>query len=480
MNKRKKRISKEREARAKEREDNIEINRERVNRYRERETYEQKIERQARNREERAKSRGKETLEDKIKRINKNKESMSNAREKKIILNLKSIFVARNAQDILDGKQIVKELNESKENIGSLNIICQKCSAKKWRGETSSTCCNDGKVILDRYPDPPLLLRSLWTANTPEARLFRENSRSFNNALALASLKVEERKFSGGYTPSVVFEGKVSILCGPLMPEENEQPRFSQLYIHDPATQHTMRVKNMNLPISLSSKQTDSITKTMKKLHDLMIEVNPFVKDFLHICEIPDEEIKEGKLVISCNARPSGEHERRYNEQKSLSEVSVLTNSEKGDLVLRKRGGGLQFISDLHPAAQPLHFTLLFPYGTKGYSESEKKKGHNGQNSVRRVTPREFFAFHINMREFYSDFLFRGSRLFQEYLCIAFTTIENQRLKFVQFNQKALRADSYKNLKDIITDRVPMTDKVLPGDDKLKMGRKIILPSNFV
>ena len=45
--------------------------------------------------------------------------------------------------------------------------------------------------------------------------------------------------------------------------------------------------------------------------------------------------------------------------------------------------------------------------------------------------------------------------------------MENQRLKFVQFNQKALRADSYKNIKEIITDRVPMADKVLPGDDKL-------------
>ena len=218
----------------------------------------------------------------------------------------------------------------------------------------------------------------------------------------------------------------------------------------------------------------------MKKLQDMMMEVNPYVKDFLHICEIPEEEIQEGKLVISCKARPSGEHQRRYNEQENLSEVSVLTNSEKGDLVLRKRGGGLQFISDLHPAAQPLHFTLLFPHGTKGYCESEKKKGKDGLDSLRRVTPREFFAFHINMRDFYSDFLFRGARLFQEYLCIAFTTMENQRLKFVQFNQKALRADSYKNIKEIITDRVPMADKVLPGDDKLKLGRKIVLPSNFV
>ena len=117
-----------------------------------------------------------------------------------------------------------------------------------------------------------------------------------------------------------------------------------------------------------------------------MIEVNPFVKDFLHVCEIPDEDIKDGKLVISCKACPHGEHERRYNQQESLSEVSVLTNSESGDLVLRKRGDGLKTISDLNPSAQPLHFTLLFPYGTKVYNEADKKKGKDGSISHRRVT----------------------------------------------------------------------------------------------
>ena len=222
----------------------------------------------------------------------------------------------------------------------------------------------------------------------------------------------------------------------------------------------------MNLPATLAQKQIKSLTKTMKKLQDLMHEVNPFVKDFLHVCELPDEEIKEGKLVISCKSRPDGAHERRYNEQQSLSEVSVLTNSESGDLVLRKRGGGLKTISDLNPSAQPLHFTLLFPYGTKGYNESDKKRGKDGSISQRRVTPREFFAYHINMRNYYSDFLFRGGRLFQEYLCIAFATMESQRLKYIRFNQKALRADSYKNVKDVLDERSPMTEKVLPGDDK--------------
>ena len=119
----------------------------------------------------------------------------------------------------------------------------------------------------------------------------------------------------------------------------------------------------MHLPTNLTIKQTLTISHILKDLQNLMMDINPFVKDYIHVCEIPDEEILEGKLVISCKT-PKDEHERRYNLQQSFSEVSVLTNSEPNDIVLRKRGGGLQFMYDLHPAAQPLHFPLLFPYGT--------------------------------------------------------------------------------------------------------------------
>ena len=177
-----------------------------------------------------------------------------------------------------------------------------------------------------------------------------------------------------------------------------------------------------------------------------MKEVNSFVKDFLNICEIPDSELTDGKLIISCQKedRPKDAHARRYNIQQSLHEVSILTNSVPGDLVVRKRGGGLQFIYDLHPSAQPLHFVLLFPYGTTGYSEFLK---HEDRNKLKRVSPREFFAFHLNMRNIKTDFLFRCGRLFQEYICLAFTTIENQKLKYQKNNQSALRSDTYKNVR---------------------------------
>ena len=375
------------------------------------------------------------------------------------------------------GEQIVPELINTGETIGSMDDTCDFCKAKKFKKETASLCCNSGKVDLPIFPPPPKLIQNLLTAKTVEAKLFRDNSRSFNNGLALSSIIVNERRFASGYNPSVIYEGKVTQLYGPLLPNEGEEPRFAQLYVHDPSTEHTMRIRNMSLPTSLSKKQIDIIVKTVQKLQILLREVNPFVKDFLHICEIPDEDLKHGKIVLACNKAdlPKDAHERRYNQQTSLSEVSILTNSVPRDLILRKRGGGLQQIYDLHPDAQPLHFVLLFPYGTPGYSEFVKHK-----NSTKRVSPREFFAYHLNMRNLAADFLFRFCRLFQEYICLAFTTIESQKLKFQKNNQAALRADTYKNVRDVLNDRVPIGDKYSKDDHQLKIGKRIVLSKSFI
>ena len=68
----------------------------------------------------------------------------------------------------------------------------------------------------------------------------------------------------------------------------------------------------------------------------------------------------------------------------------------------------------------------------------------------------------------------------QEYICLAFTTIESQRLKYQRDNQKALRADSFKNVKDVIAERLPLSDKLSSVDHNLKIGRRIVLSSSFV
>ena len=165
--------------------------------------------------------------------------------------------------------------------------------------------------------------------------------------------------------------------------------------------------------------------------------------------------------------------------QVNLQEVSILTNSQPHDLVLHRRGGGLQEISDLNPKGQPLHFTLLFPHGTYGWDPSTRHT-----DGKRRVTTREFYAHMMNQRDPERDYLHKGGRLYQEWLCMSWLAVENQKLQYQRQNQKALRADSYKNVREATEERrrelAPREDGMYPDDNQQPgIGRKI-LSSSFV
>ena len=117
----------------------------------------------------------------------------------------------------------------------------------------------------------------------------------------------------------------------------------------------------------------------------------------------------------------------------------------------------------------PLHFTLLFPWGTKGWDQYLRQVAGD-----RRVTPREFFSFYINVRDKGSDYLFQTGRLFQEFLCMAWVTTESQRLSFQRQNQKELRCDTYKNVKEVVNARQVEGDGLYQDDHEKKIGRKVL------
>ena len=220
----------------------------------------------------------------------------------------------------MDGSFVVNDLKDSDDSIGKMTLICQYCGALKYKKETSSTCCGNGKVSLDPFPKPPKELNDLWHANTPEARLFRENARSFNNAVCLTSIKVNMRHFKKGFNPSIIFEGKATQLAGPLKAADGEQPCFAQLYVHDPVLESSQRFKNMIIPANMSNAQKKVLECVLTKIQNLLHSHNPFVRDFKQVIEIPVEELGHGKIIISAKARPTGEHERRYNSQINLQE----------------------------------------------------------------------------------------------------------------------------------------------------------------
>ena len=289
----------------------------------------------------------------------------------------------------------------------------------------------------------------------------------------MSSVKVKERKV-GNYTPSVIFQGKVVQFIGSLRSEDGETPKFSQLYTLDPALEETYRAGNMSLPTGISRQDQQVLIGLLKKLQEAIKEVNPFARDFKMICEIPEDELTEGKVVLSVKARPQGEHERRYNLQLCRTEVRMITDARPHDLVLRVHRGGLQTVSDLNPHAVPLHFPLLFPKGTMGWHPELKRVG-----GTKRVSPRDWMAYYLNVRQD-DDYLFRAGRLLQEFACFGAVVIENQRLSYHQHNQKALRADTYKNVREAVAERrrVPLEDR-MGGDTRQTIGRKVILASSF-
>ena len=62
---------------------------------------------------------------------------------------------ALKSDEILQGTYEVVDLKDSQDTIGDMEHMCQYCGALKFKKETSSTCCGNGKVILPRFPTPP-------------------------------------------------------------------------------------------------------------------------------------------------------------------------------------------------------------------------------------------------------------------------------------------------------------------------------------
>ena len=384
---------------------------------------------------------------------------------------------ATRSQEILQGTFPVLKLEQSVDRIGPMNVKCTYCGALKYVKELSrtTTCCSDGKVLLSPFPRPPEALMNLWMGSDSQSRLFKEHSRQLNNAVCLSSLQVKE-KVVRGFNPSVVFQGRHHLWTGPLLPADGEQPVYAQLYIYDAALESTQRYENMRIPGSTSPAQKTMLKRVLKIVQDVIHEHNPYVKDFKQIVELTDEDIGEGKIVISTKG-PINEHPRRYNAQTNLNEVSILMNPGKHDLVLHRRGGGLLSVSDLNPSGMPLHFTLLFPFGTHGWNKDSTQA-----DGKRRITAREFYAFHLNLRDNDNgNYLHKAARLFQEFICMAWLVVEDQRLNYQNQNQKALRADSYINVKEATEERLraPRSDALYQDDHQQPPTGRKILASSF-
>lgn len=126
-------------------------------------------------------------------------------------------------------------------NVGSMTHECPFCSALMSAGEVVknpgptyrrvssvtgpvySDCCCKGTVDLPLLTNPPPPLDTLLSGTTPDSRRFINNSRAYNNSLAMASCYAHVDRSIRAGIQQFKIGGAMHHLMGPLMPENGEQ-----------------------------------------------------------------------------------------------------------------------------------------------------------------------------------------------------------------------------------------------------------------
>jgi hypothetical protein len=157
---------------------------------------------------------------------------------------------------------------------GTVNC-CEYCGARYWIGELNSSrqfnrCCNQNRIRLPPMNPPTALMTELFVGVSADAKAFLKKARTFNSALAFASVKcVKDKRFTATFgVPNFRISGSIYHQIGAYTPPPEHAPAFLQCYFYDGdlSNDHfkfTVREKNILTRIQSEIKQ-----------------INPFIRSF--------------------------------------------------------------------------------------------------------------------------------------------------------------------------------------------------------
>ncbi|PIC14437.1 hypothetical protein B9Z55_026756 [Caenorhabditis nigoni] len=367
--------------------------------------------------------------------------------------------------------------------LGRMNMECSFCGAQYFKDETTkqgkfNSCCMGGAVKLEQKPIP-LDMKKLFLTNKDsknkdlwkEAKNFKENCRQYNNSLAMAYMNYqpdENMKKSGGPW-CFRLHNQVYHLIGNLHPENNMRRQFAQIFIMD-TEQAAAELAGEEMNSSCSK-------ELFGKLIDILQDHHPHAKSFKMMYEVEKEE----KEKAAAEDRPernvtmvfqirSQDDQRRY-QNSTANEVAVVYVGDDDEIpgkrgtTIYQRGGGLRSMHIIDRNCDPMTYPLFFPTGQFGWSIDIKYT--NNRRTKTNVTMREFYSYHLHVRSSFSP-LFRGGKLFQQYVVDVWTRVEQNRLNYIRNNQNMFHMETLRGLQDYVV-----------GDETGPVGTRIKLPSSF-
>lgn len=127
---------------------------------------------------------------------------------------------------------------------GPMNRECRHCGALLFAKEKSSLCCNNGKIRLPAYSQPPQALLELFNGQSPHSDHFLQNIRAYNSAFAFTSFRADMDVLPRNGPYNIRIHGETYHQIGDLAPQEGQRPRFQQIYFYD--TEHEIENRMAN------------------------------------------------------------------------------------------------------------------------------------------------------------------------------------------------------------------------------------------
>lgn len=326
-------------------------------------------------------------------------------------------------------KRKEREIKRRKRTIeiyscGHMNVECQYCKALHFPGEKPSdgkfnSCCHKGKIKLSRHVYPEALKKFLFDIESPNHANIKTNIRSYNSAVAFASMgaKIEEFTSHGPYCFRI--HGQIYHATSHLNPPNGEERKFAQLYVIEAKQALQQR-------IGLLPNQK-CLPEILESLDRFLRENNAYAKCFRMLHEIEEEE-KRKASVENCSRpevslvfrRNTGIDRKRYNLP-TTDEIAMIYSSDSGEPPFERdiqvypySSENLIPINILSPNLDPMTYPIFHPYGEPGWEPNMEAEGYTGKRNHITMLQYKIALLAVRKEEF--NVFLHGGRLSQQWI----------------------------------------------------------------
>ena len=249
--------------------------------------------------------------------------------------------------------------------------FCFYVPLKSQRGRKGpSVCCNDGEYLKESSPFPKLqpLPEGLKKLCLTRGEHFGGLSAKYNNILCIGSTGVENA--AGGGYEQVVGDHAVKMNGRSYHFLSKKASGGLSYFTFDGLAKAQEHATQLNLPLSEAQRAKAGMELGMLKgIFQELKDCNEFVQELGWIGDGLQKTLTPTDGFVP-NAQNVRELTSSLNMQTSLMEVGcILSDESQGNIVYRfnLKGQGTQTISSSCDAVEPLCYTLLFPFGEKGW-----------------------------------------------------------------------------------------------------------------